>query len=181
MDLNFEWNPLRKGAYIALSDDNKTMVNTGSKGWQPVISRNVLSADATSSVLWETTLIDDGQSGIQIGFVDISAVDDVKMSAYCRDVFVLEIRMIIRTDDFCKRYQGKHIKFASKWKASICKKGDRVLLSFDFAEGICTVFYNDEKVGILSDSLPNQLHLVVSIYPRDVKLSCTKLEASTKI
>merc|ERR1712176_881565 len=80
----FEWDPLRKGRGITLMDNNKLMKRTRDGGHDTVVSKCSLSAKELSSASWEVTVrsITEGNESICIGFVDSSAVDQVRLYDY---------------------------------------------------------------------------------------------------
>lgn len=69
-------------------------------------------------------------------------------------------------------------KMDTGMKGSLCRNGDTVMLEFDFQTRTCSVLYNGEEIGTLSDSLPDQLYLVANPYST-VTLRTTRFEAIT--
>ena len=90
------------------------------------------------------------ESKLQLGFVDIRDVWESRGS----------IGLGLRDRDSFN-FRGEY------------EYGDRILLTFNFAKGTCTAFYNDKKMWN-SDSLPNKLWLAASSQ-KNVKMFCSKL------
>merc|ERR1712113_1375760 len=67
--------------------------------------------------------------------------------------------------------------FDDKWKGSECRDGDRIGFEFNFENSKCMVYYNDEVVGNLSESLPNQVHIAFTS-PCKMTVATTKFKAA---
>ena len=175
----FEWDPNRKGQWAVLLDNNRMIEHHGN--WNAVISKSMLDAAKWRSAIWELTLIEikKGDEYLMIGFVDSTAVDEVKLNgnySLAGSDRPKECVLNIMGDSFSKKSGGITNQFDAKWKGSNCRNGDRVRLEFDFAAKKCTAYYNDNVVGDISESLPNQIHLAFTS-PCDMKVATTKFEA----
>ena len=98
------------------------------------------------------------------GFVDSSAVDEVRMDDNLGSSYKpKECAFWIRPIQFSSIGKEKaDIKFDQKWKGADCKDGDRIRMTFDFVKKTCLVHYNDEVVGNISEKLPNQIYIVAN-------------------
>ena len=54
--------------------------------------------------------------------------------------------------------------FDAKWNGKNCKVSDRMELRFDFESRCCDLYYNAEKVGLITDKLPNSLYPAISFH-----------------
>lgn len=158
--IKFEWDPLCKHKEIALLDDNQTFHHTA-YGWKTVVSKLLLSGDTLKSASMELTIdgVPEKWSSkplcLMIGFVDSSAVDDIRMNMNLGLESTLKCAFLSETEGF-----GMCVD--SKWKGDYAKNGDRIRLTFDFVNRTCLIFYNDERVGFISENLPNGLYVAAS-------------------
>ncbi len=52
---------------------------------------------------------------------------------------------------------GVSTNFIFKHKAKDCRVGDRFALRFNFENHECCGFYNDQKIGVLTEDLPERI------------------------
>lgn len=172
--IQFEWDPARKGESVKLSNNNKKMRNRGF--WRSVYSKQKLSADSMTEVSWEVTINDiDSAVQLMIGFVDSCKIECIDVNNYLGTTgSALYIQSV--GDDRFSVYNGTNEVFdKEKWKASKCRNGDRILMTFDFVTSKCSVSYNGEHVGVISQEVPNELYLAVSPYSK-CSLETTKFD-----
>jgi len=177
-DCPFEWNPARKSKKVELSSNNKKMRSKSDRDWVSVYSKQKLSAHTMKEVLWGVKINDiDSTAHLMIGFVDSHQIDTVGVDdfvGYRGCAFY-----IISADNFqiYEDNQTKQVFDQKKLKASSCENGDTILMKFDFTKSTCTVSYNDEDVGVVSESIPQELYLGVSPY-RPCSLETIQFEVS---
>ena len=183
--LKFEWDSSRMGSDVSLLHDNKTFIYPKYDGSSRVVmSKNVLSADNYESVDWEVTIrdIDTVTSGSwQLGFVDSAGANSVTLKGAWSGTSVkpYECVLFIKEQKFYKYYKSKYTDFDEKWKGKDCKMGDKILMRFNFKTKACTIFYNGQMVGVLSDVLPNNIHVLANV-ARRTSLCTTRFEAIPK-
>merc|ERR1712176_781224 len=129
--------------------------------YRAVVSKTKLSGDEWTSVTWEVTWKDgdDFWPNVTIGYVDGKAVDSVRLYDNYIGDRPQECALGILSDGFYKLGEGNGTMFDEKWKGLNCRIGDRIRFAFDFEARRCTVYYNDELVGILSEALPDDIYL----------------------
>jgi len=182
--LDFVWDKERKREDVRLRNHSTTAKLKKSDFWRAVVSKNVLDSDSMVAASWEVTLNDirgdKGLDGLKLGFVDTNAVDDVRLGGHSlgSPERPKECALYIYKHCLYKQAGDQCTTFDAKWKGTMCKDGDRVMLRFDFINGQCTVLYNDELVGVLADKLPFQFNLVANPYSA-VTLDTTKFECVT--
>lgn len=162
----FEWVPLQTHSDVTLLSDKKTLQFEAPPFWggyKTAVAKPELCSETMSSVLWEVTLYDITSpiNYFMLGFVDSCAVEDVR-EGWClgQKDRPKECAIGIYSHCFSKCAKGKEWNFDSKWKGSDCSNLDRILLEFDFVHNLCTVYYNEEYVGVLPETLPNRLFIV---------------------
>ena len=182
-----EWDPSRKYGDVQLLNNNETIKHTNNN-WRTVVSKDMWSADKHETIKWETTVYDfnqgKGLEWLQLGFVDKSAVDDVRVHYDLgnRDR-PKECAFYIRKDYFFHHQNGIYTKFPGKWKGADCVEGDRVRLCFDFDSRTLVAYYNDvlsdendfKLIGTVSEELPREIYLV-SNPSSPIRLETTKFE-----
>ena len=176
--LHFEWDPSRTHNKVTLSNDNRTITFESplSNKWGTVISKHELCSETMSSVLWEVTLYDITSriNYFMLGFVDSGAVDQVRGGwCFAQEARPKECAIGIYSHCFSQCANGKELNFDSKWKGSDCSNGNRILLEFDFVHYRCTVYYNEEYVGVISNTLPSRLYIVGNL-SSSITLETTK-------
>jgi len=185
--LGLEWDPSRKNSRIELLGDNTKMKITSTPANTTIMAKQMLSADTMSTAECELTFggIEAHGQGIHvmIGVVDGNAVGQVKMQGDCLGTLSGrpgEWGFYIHRTSFTKYHQGGSTNYDSKWRGSNGKDGDRVLLTFDFVKSTCTISYNGEIVGVLTESLPREVYIGVNpCYPMTMEI--TKFECITRM
>lgn len=174
--------------------------------YQAAIFKQELSAEMMDSVSLEFQLgaIDEGMGYLRIGFVDSDAAGKVRMDCGLGNSDrPTECIFFIRPGNqvWSKYEKGEEIKFDSKWRGEHCQNGmkssflpsglplyilfllwtgDRILLQFDFVKSFCTVHYNDEEVGVLSEKLPPAVFVATSPYSPALTLELIRFEVQPK-
>ena len=179
----YEWDSARKHSSITLSDNNRTLTSTANS-WSTVVSKYKVSLQSIKSLEWEIT-IRDLTFGIycngmmMLGFCESSAVQDVRMNKCLgQSDRPAECTLLVDKRFFAKFEKDNLSKFDSKWKGSDCKSGDRVLLKFQGS--VCTVFWNEAKIGTLKKDLPAEIYLAACL-PIPVTLETTKFVVIPKV
>ena len=183
--MKFEWNANTQIKSTVISDDLQTvtMINrfAQNSNCRSIYAQPELSARTLSTVQWELTCKEKGYEDTRLfmGYVDADYIADFQrtMIVGCKDhetaVFVKEGR---RPQIFTNRVFTN----MDTERRYTCEIGDRFRLDMDFEERVCTAFYNDECLGIISKVLPQRLYLAVSLLGDIVSLECTLFEAVYK-
>jgi len=179
--VQFEWDVHRRHPDIKLKHKGTSARYQKNGFWRTVISKNVLTAESMKAVTWELTLGDvpeTGIGGLKLGFVDANEVNNVRLSSHSLGSAERPKECALYIYKHCLyRLEGTEcVKFDAKWKGTACCSGDRVSMRFDFDKRKCTVWYNDEEIGVLSDAVPGELFIVANPYTA-ITLDTTKFEA----
>lgn len=81
----------------------------------------------------------------------------------------------------CWQKMGGMGKFDNKFKGKWVKNGDRLTMIFDFIQKRCTISFNDELLGPLSEDLPSRLYVVANPKVPAMTLEVTKYEEWTTL
>ena len=168
----FEWDASKKGGAITLSNANKTAAVTSGSGWMAVRSKNLVKADQVSAVHWEVTLRQLPTGGshkiwLMFGYIPEEMRDSFKPTdnLNCDQHYAFYPRgNDTRFDKFSRNGSPTYVNFDPKWNCKNCKVGDRMELRFDFQSKCCDLYYNGEKVGLLTDKLPNALYPAITLH-----------------
>lgn len=162
----FEWDPSMMGNDVELSNNNTTMKRTTRSSYRAVVAKTTLRVNELLSAVWDIT-IDDLDSSLTfyqfVGFVDSNVAGKIDLNGNYhfgkKGEYVLGCY-----DPFYSVMDGKRRNFDSKWKNTNVKRGDRFQLKFDFEKGKCSVFFNNQYVGLIADcgadGMPEEIYLV---------------------
>jgi len=175
-DSDFQWDSNSKSSELMVVGEGKGIQKT-SGGCYPaaLYSRNILQSDKVSTARWEVTLKTKGE-GLYfcMGFVN---ADNMDRFSNCKDIGSKKKtgRAIkIRKGKICERLGGQ------KYHEDSFQEGDRFALEFDLRAGSCSVFYNDDCIGTLSNKVPDSVFLGASIGSQNdgTVIETTKFELS---
>lgn len=159
----FEWDPHRTSEFVKLSNGGTRFTST-QHIWQSVCSLNAISAKDFSIVSWELTLkLKPFRTWIVMGYIDseyISEFDAWKRIGKTQN----QLGMSVFDGGPAGIYTNDNMTRAPSEFKIDTKVGDRIRLEFDFKAKKCNAFYNDEEIGLLTDHLPHQIYLAVSVY-----------------
>ena len=174
----FEWDPARTHEELKLSKywQRFTMTSTG---WikynnRSLCSRHPISADFASSVTWELTMKEKGDDGLYllIGFIDgqhIDKFDKETMIGLNENEVALEI-----WDGHSVKIKTNGKKKKTDFDGKIASKvGDCFRLNFNLISRECYAFYNEEPLGLVTESLPQEIYMACTLDRKDISFETT--------
>jgi len=160
VDSDFQWDPNSKNADLTLINDGKGFTKTAGHCYKcSLYSRNVLSSDEVSIARWEVTLTNQGNGGLYfcMGYIEAASIDRFNNGQDVGTKKKHGSAIKIRKGKICDRLGGQ------MFHEDTFVEGDRFALEFDLGAGRCSIYYNDDCVGTLSNNVPNSLFLAASI------------------
>ena len=143
--------------------------------WTSLCASNVLSADKYSIVRWELTCMEKKSAlRVYIGFGEnIQNFSDSE----CIGDRPHEVSLEVVDGRYPRIWENStSTNIHENWRFN-CSEKDRFRLEFHFQTKKCAAFYNDERIGILTDNLPSTCYLAVSVYNQYTTLETTLFEA----
>jgi len=189
-DRSFEWDAAVEMNDTILSNDKKLVEVSIGNPWHAVVAVNLVRADVHKTVHWEVTLRklpsykkrDPENIRLMIGYVSEEARgcfrDNFRRANFplCRHGHG-ERALLLRWgprffkypyDSGVKRFYGD---YGTHFRA-----GDRVELRFDFESRCCDAYYNGQRVGQITNQLPDALYPAMSFNAAPQSVETTKWE-----
>ena len=164
--ISFEWDPSKKPKEIVLSDNNRT-VRSDFGRWTSVISKCLLSADKVSKVEWEITIrARPKYLYFMMGYAESESKvlykSNIAHKAGCCALYLY-------SESTFRNYKaGTSTDYMDKWNAKNYGVGDRFELRFNFPDKNCNVYCNGERVGFLTENLPENIYPAMSFSGKHV-------------
>ena len=122
---------------------------------------------------------------MMMGYLDGAQYDSARLDSYLgRSAQGTRGAMLFISsayDEFRKFVNGPNDKLdAIGHKPNECRTGDRFKVHFDFVARRATAFYNDQRLGLIADALPQKLYLALSLCFKGESVEMTKLEVIRK-
>merc|ERR1711879_612780 len=161
-----------------LWDGNQTVTHNSYDGWRSIYSKNMISTGTMSSLVlkWEISLKGKSSNGaITMGIMDGKHIRKANIANFIGSQ-QHQMGIMIAKSIGAHRYTNGDLSGRIRSNGVKWNIGDRLRLDFDLAGRRCTVFLNDQFVGILTDDLPDTFYLAMSAKWKDTKLETTMFE-----
>jgi len=183
----FEFDPQKKSGDITLSKGNTTASKTGSNSCRSVLCKTKLCAETMSAVHWELTLRGRraDQIAMMIGFLNGAEYAKANLCSYFgknadgRRGASLDIYH--SNNKFRGYTNGTQTDLDDiGHQPKDCKVGDRFEIEFDFVGKQAIAFYNGQRLGLITNELPENVYPSLCLAFIGEKVETTKFEITYK-